>query len=93
MTTTDETTKGDHVTPPVRMDQSMTIAAVMVAQLIGTFGRPGDSEEELSTMHLVCLSMFLYQLLNAAKHKDKVVGILEAIIVELKDPQPGATTP
>ncbi len=61
----------DMKVPPIRMDQSMSIAAVMVVNLIGTFGNPGDSEEELGTLHLICLSVFLYQLLNSAKQKEK----------------------
>ena len=79
--------EGDHVTPPIRMDQSMTVAAIMVAGLIGSFGREGDDPKELSNLHLVGLSTFLYQLLIVAKHKDKVVSILEALIAELKDAQ------
>ena len=67
--TSEQTNEGDHITPPIRMDQSMSVAAVMVANLIGTFGKPGDSEEELSKLHLVCLSVFLFQLLVELKEK------------------------
>lgn len=77
--------EGDHITPPIRMDQSMSIAANMVAGLIGQFGKPDDTEEELSALHLTCLAVFLHQLTAEAKHKDKVVSILEIIIQGLKD--------
>lgn len=79
----------DYEIPPVRMDQTMHVAAVMVAATIGQFGKPEDTEEELGTLHLLCLATFLHSLISAAKQKEKVAKILETLIVELRaDAQP-----
>lgn len=76
----------DHPIPPVRMDQSMAIAAGMVAALIGTFRKTDtDTPEELTALHLTCVAVFLHQLLMPATHKDKVIKILQAITDELRD--------
>jgi hypothetical protein len=72
--------------PAPRADQAMSVAAVMVAALIGTFGKPEDSSEELVKLHLALLATFIHQLLAPAKYKPEVIGILEAIIIELKEP-------
>lgn len=78
----------DFHVPPVSMSQVMSVAAVMVANTIGAFGKKEDTEEELGALHLICLSVFLNQLLMMGKQKEKIASILEALIVELRDAQP-----
>lgn len=77
----------DHKIPPVRMDQAMALAADMVVGLFKTFTPASATEDEAETASLICLSIFLYQLLTPARQKTKVAGLLRAIIVELEDPQ------
>lgn len=78
--------EGDITIPSVNMGQAMAIMAVSVGQMIGSFARPEDSEEEKVTSSLVCLGVFLHQLTGNAKHKDKVAGILAAVRKELLEP-------
>lgn len=77
---------GDHVIPPVRMDQCMSIAAHMVASFVGSFRKTDqDTSEDLTNMHLTCVAIFLHELLRPAVHKDKIVKILKALIIELEN--------
>lgn len=77
----------DHEIPPIRMDQSMAVAASMVIGLFRTFVPESETKEDAGTASLICLSVFLHQLLASARHKAKVAGILRALIVEMEDPQ------
>jgi hypothetical protein len=69
---------------PVNMGQSMSVAAQMVLGLTLAFIGPEDSEEEKVTKTYICLAMFFHQLCVPAKHKDKMAGVLKAIIAELE---------
>ena len=82
----------DHKIPEVRMDQTMAVAAVMVVATLSIFVREEDSPEEKTVTSLIALSIFLHQLLMMSKHKDKVVAILEAVIMELKDAIPSQSS-
>lgn len=77
-------TDEDHVIPSVRMDQTMTIASMMLFGLIQHFIKPEDSEEQKVVATYICLAVFFQQLASGAKHKDKMAGILRAIIAELE---------
>lgn len=63
----------------------MSVVAIIVTATIGMFSDPEDSLEELSELHQACIAVFLHQLLMSSKHKEKIVGILEALIVEFKN--------
>ena len=79
--------EGDIEIQPVNMMQSMSIAAMMVHALIAqAFIKPDDTEEEKVALTYTCLAVFFHQLCAPAKHKDKMIGILKAIITELEDP-------
>lgn len=82
-----------HKVPPIRMDQAMSIAAIMVAATIRTFGRPEDSPEELAALHQTCLAVFLHQLLMPTKHKETMAKILESLIIELRKPEQANAQP
>jgi hypothetical protein len=69
---------------PVNMGQSMGVAAQMVLGLTVAFIDAGDTEEEKVAKTYVCLAIFFHQLCMPAKHKDKMVGVLKAIIAELE---------
>jgi hypothetical protein len=72
--------------PAPTMGQSMSVAAAMVIGLTENFIKPDDTEDQKVIMSYLCLSIFLYQLCTPAKYKDKMIGILEAIIDQLKEP-------
>lgn len=69
----------------VNMAQTMVVAASMVCGIIPTFYKESDDEKQKITISYVALSIFLYQLCSAAKHKEKMIGILEAVIASIKD--------
>ncbi len=79
---------GNHDIAPVRMDQAMSVAAVMVIATVNTFCKPEDDDKTKRDISWAALAVFLHQLLMASKHKDIAVGVLEALIVELKDAKP-----
>lgn len=78
----------DYQIAPVRMDQTMVIAATMLVATISTFFKPEDDDKTKRDISWAALSVFLHQLLMASKHKDIAIKVLEALIVELKDAQP-----
>jgi hypothetical protein len=78
-------TEEDYVIPSIRMDQTMSVLSVAVITTINTFLHPEDTEEEKANMSWICLAIFLHQLLAPTKYPSKAIGILEAIIAELKD--------
>ena len=77
---------------PVNMGQSMSIAAMMVHSLIvSAFVKPDDTEEQKVAVTYICLACFFHQLCCPAKHKDKMIAILQIIIAEIeasKDEEP-----
>lgn len=78
---------------PVNMRQTMSVLAnAVVVTIAASFTKPEDSDEDKIALTYVCLSVFLYQLCVGAKHKDKMVGVLQAVIDELKEPSEGPTT-
>ena len=77
--------EGDIEVQPVNMMQSMSIAAIMVHALIAqAFIKADDTEEEKVALTYTCLAVFFLQLCMPANHKDKMVGVLKAIITELE---------
>lgn len=76
---------GDLPIPPVTMAQTMSILANTVHSVIlANFIKPEDEESDKVIMTYICLAVFLHQLCCDAKHKDKMVGILQAVISELQ---------
>ncbi len=71
---------------PVNMGQAMAVGAMTINNLITAFIKPDDSEKDKVTATYICLAVFFHCLCAPAKHKDKMIGILEAIIADLKDP-------
>ena len=74
--------------PPVNMAQTMSIGAMMLFGLIERFLPPDASEEDKVTGTYICLAVFFHQLVSEARHKDKMAGILKAVLVELENPEP-----
>jgi hypothetical protein len=70
---------------PVNMGQSMSVAAQMVLGLTTAFIDPEEPEEQKVAKTYACLSFFFYQLCMPAKHKDKMIAILELIVAEMKE--------
>lgn len=70
---------------PMNMGQVMTMQATLVGHSLNIFLKPEDTDEEKTAMSYIMIAVFLHQFCMAAKHKDKMVGLLEAIIVELKE--------
>ena len=74
----------DFKVEPVNMVQSMSVAAMMVHGLIaGAFIKPEDTEEQKVTATYVCLAVFFHSLCCNAKHKDKMIAMLQITIAEL----------
>jgi hypothetical protein len=72
---------------PVNMAQTMHICALMLFGMIPHFIKPDDSEEEKTAMTYICLAVFFHQLAAGAKHKDKMAGVLRAVLAELERPE------
>jgi hypothetical protein len=70
--------------PPVTMAQSFAIAARMVLGLIPQFYKDGDDDKQKTAMSYMCLLVFFHELCTPAKHKDKMIALLTAIIDELR---------
>lgn len=86
-----EEQEGDLAIAPVNMAQSMSIAAAMVHSLIAAaFVKPEDTDEEKVAATYICLAVFFHALCCNARHKDKMAGILKAVVAELEQPDSAA---
>ena len=74
---------------PVNMAQTMSILAMSLVATTTIFYKPEDTEEHKVMITYLCFAVFFNQLADSAKHKDKMIGILEAVISELKEPGDG----
>lgn len=72
---------------PINMGQAMHIASMGVNGLILQFINPTDSEEDKVKAAYICLVVFFHALCEPAKHKDKMISVLEIIIQSLKEAQ------
>lgn len=79
-----EVAQDDLAVSPVNMAQTMSILATSLVATTTCFYKPEDTEEHKVTITYLCFAVFFNQLAQSAKHKDKMVGVLKAIIAELE---------
>jgi len=79
---------GDHVVPPVRMDQTAAILAMATRAAMASFSGEvdGESEEDATKRHYVHLAVFLHQFGQNLKHPDMMAGIFRAVADEIAPP-------
>lgn len=70
---------------PVNMGQGMSVLSAVFVTYINAFADSAATEEEKTAISYAAISIFLFQFCMAAKYKDKMAGVLEAITVELKE--------
>jgi hypothetical protein len=79
--------EGDLEIKPVNMAQTMSILASSLVATTTIFYKPEDTDEHKVMITYVCFAVFFNQLAREAKHKDKMIGVLEAVLAELKEPE------
>lgn len=79
----------NEVPEPVNLSQTMAILAMSLVATTTVFYKPEDTEEHKTAITYVCFAVFFNQLAQTARHKDKMIGILEAVVAELKEPSNG----
>lgn len=72
---------------PVTMAQTMSILATSLVATTTCFHKPEDAEEHKVAITYLCFAAFFNQLARSAKHKDKMIGVLKAIIADLEEPE------
>jgi hypothetical protein len=72
---------GDHVTPPVRMDQTAAILAMACRAAMASFSgdAAGESEEDATKRHYAHLAVFLHQFGQNLKHPKMMAEIFRAV--------------
>lgn len=74
---------GDIEIGPITMGQTMTVMAASLRATIGTFIKPGDSEEDKSKLAVICFSIFLHQYIAPAIRPDLYAKVLQCMIDEI----------
>jgi hypothetical protein len=74
----------DHNIPSVRMDQSLSVLADVVASYVGQIKGLTD-EVDLKKLHQLAISVFLHQLLMKSQHKEEMAKILDIIALSLRE--------
>ncbi len=69
----------------VNMGQAVTVASRMVSLLVDSFCKPEDTDEDKTKISYIAIAVFLHQFCGRAKHKDKMIHVLEAVIAELRE--------
>lgn len=70
---------------PIHAGQFMNAMAILVANSLNLYLKPEDTDEQKTAASYVMISIFMHQFCMAAKHKDKMIKVLEIIIDELKE--------
>ncbi|QPF81626.1 hypothetical protein IC762_17520 [Bradyrhizobium genosp. L] len=70
---------------PVTMAQTMSILATSLVATTTCFYKPEDADEHKVIITYLCFAAFFNHLARTAKHKDKMIGVLRAIITDLEE--------
>jgi hypothetical protein len=80
----DMATSEDHQIPEVRLDQSLSVLADVVACYIGAT-KTTDGDGDLKSLHQMCVAIFLHALLMKSRHKEEMAKIVDAIAIALRE--------
>jgi hypothetical protein len=82
---TDTMPLGDITIQPPTMWQTMHTAACMVGGLLPCFFKEEHTDEEKMAISYTAIALFLYQFCGGARHKDKMLGVLRAVVAQLEE--------
>lgn len=74
--------------PALSMDQVLFVASTMIIHLINAQIHKGEAEEDIIKKHQAYISLVVFRLCMASKHKDRLAGMLEEVVKELRNDQP-----